>query len=58
MYFGHADGAWLVLYSWLRMEAGLDPTEAHAQAVQRATGVHASGVVLDDYFAANPYLQS
>jgi hypothetical protein len=37
-YFGHADGAWLVLYSWLRIEAGLDPEDAYDEAVRRATG--------------------
>jgi hypothetical protein len=38
-YFGHADGAWLVLYAWLRLEAGLSPDAAFAEAVRRATGV-------------------
>jgi hypothetical protein len=37
-FFGHSDGAWLVLYSWLRIEAGLDPENAYDEAVQRATG--------------------
>jgi hypothetical protein len=37
-YFGHADGAWLILYSWLRIEAGLDPEDAYDEAVRRATG--------------------
>ena len=38
-YFGHADGAWLVLYAWLRLEAGLTPDVAFDEAMQRATGV-------------------
>jgi hypothetical protein len=38
-YFGHADGAWLVLYAWLRLEAGLAPEAAFDEAVRRATGV-------------------
>ena len=37
-YFGHADGAWLVLYTWLRIEAGMEPTEAHREATARAVG--------------------
>ncbi|WP_223643766.1 N-acetylmuramoyl-L-alanine amidase [Corallococcus sp. EGB] len=38
-YFGHADGAWLVLYAWLRIEAGLTPDVAFEEAVKRTTGV-------------------
>ena len=38
-YFHHADGAWLVLYSWLRLEAGLAPCHAYEEAIRRATGV-------------------
>lgn len=38
-YFGHADGAWLVLYAWLRIEAKLDVSRAYDEAVRRATGV-------------------
>lgn len=37
-YFGHADGAWLVLYCWLRMEAGFDPHQAYEEAIKRAVG--------------------
>lgn len=37
-YFGHADGSWLVLYAWLRLEAGLTPEAAYAEAVSKATG--------------------
>ncbi len=37
-YFGHADGAWPVLYAWLRIEAGLDQETAYVEAVRRATG--------------------
>jgi len=37
-YFHHADGAWLVLYAWLRLEAGLAPPNAFDEAVRRATG--------------------
>jgi hypothetical protein len=36
--FGHADGAWLVLYSVLRLEARLTPERAYAVAVSLATG--------------------
>ncbi|MEZ4442339.1 MAG: N-acetylmuramoyl-L-alanine amidase [Polyangiaceae bacterium] len=38
-YFHHADGAWLVLYSWLRVEAGLSACDAYDEATGRATGV-------------------
>lgn len=58
MYWDHADGAWLVLYAWLRFEAGLGPEEAYAAADLRATGASAKGVDLSDYFTQNPYLQS
>ena len=36
--FGHADGAWPELYSWLRIEAGLETAAAYAEAIRRATG--------------------
>jgi N-acetyl-anhydromuramyl-L-alanine amidase AmpD len=39
-YFGHADGAWLVLYAWLRLEAGYSPAQAYADAARRATTRH------------------
>jgi hypothetical protein len=38
-YFHHADGAWLVLYSWLRVEAALSACDAYDEATGRATGV-------------------
>jgi hypothetical protein len=38
-YFGHADGAWLVLYAWLRIVAGMDTATAYSEATRRATGV-------------------
>lgn len=34
----HADGAWLVLYAWLRIEAGLTPEQAYEEAARRAEG--------------------
>jgi len=37
-YFRHQDGAWPVLYAWLRLEAGLSPDEAFEQAAQLASG--------------------
>ncbi len=46
-YFGHADGAWLVLYAWMRLEAGLGPKEAYDEAARRATGARDS-VEVDD----------
>lgn len=53
-YFGHGDGAWLVLYAWLRLEALLDPVSAYAEAQKRAQGT--TLVDLTDYFDNNPYL--
>lgn len=35
--FHHADGAWPVLYAWLRLEAGLAPCAAYEEAVGLAT---------------------
>jgi len=46
-YFGHADGAWLVLYAWMRLEAGLAPEVAFDEAVRRATGARRSVDVRD-----------
>ena len=48
-YFGHADGAWLVLYIWLRLVAGKAPDDARATAIQLATGAHQGGVDLSPY---------
>jgi hypothetical protein len=48
-YFGHADGAWLVLYAWLRLEAGLSKEDARTEAVRLATGAHALGVDVSEY---------
>jgi hypothetical protein len=38
-YFGHDDGAWLVLYAWLRLVVGLSQSDAYEEAARRATGV-------------------
>lgn len=35
-YFNHSDGAWLVLYAWLRLEAGLIAETAYEEAIRRA----------------------
>ncbi len=35
-YFRHADGAWLVLYTWLRLSAGFSPVDAYTMAVRMA----------------------
>ncbi len=43
-YFGHADGSMLVLYAWLRIEAGLAPDVAFEEAVKRTTGVRRADV--------------
>jgi len=50
-YFGHGDGSWLVLYSWLRLEAGMDPATARSTAIQLATGARPSGVDVTPYSA-------
>lgn len=47
-YFEHGDGAWLVLYSWMRLVAGLSAEDAFSEAVKRATGAHADGVDVRD----------
>jgi hypothetical protein len=41
-YFGHADGAFAVLYAFLRIARGFDPTEAFARAMLDAPGPHRS----------------
>lgn len=46
-YFGHADGAWLVLYAWLRLEAELPPFVAFEEAIRRAEGVRRAADVRD-----------
>jgi hypothetical protein len=43
-YFGHADGSMLVLYAWLRVEAGLAPDVSFEEAVKRTTGVRRADV--------------
>ena len=35
-YWHHSDGAWPLLYSWLRIEAGLRAEEAYANAIRRS----------------------
>lgn len=37
-YFHHADGAWPVLYAWLRLEARLSPEAAFERATELASG--------------------
>jgi len=54
-YFGHADGCWLALYTWLRIEAQLDIPTAYYAAIQLATGATTS-VDLTPYYEADPYL--
>lgn len=44
-YFGHDDGAWLVLYAWLRLVVDLSPKDAYEEAARRATGVKDSADV-------------
>jgi len=46
-YFGHADGAWLVLYAWLRIEAGMEPDAAYREATARAVGARRSVALAD-----------
>ena len=46
-YFAHADGAWLALYAWLRLEAGLEPNLAYEEATRRATNARGSVDVSD-----------
>lgn len=53
MYFDHGDGAWLVLYAWMRLVAGLSAEDAYAEAVKRATGAHNDGVDVSDLIPAD-----
>lgn len=53
-YFGHADGAWLVLYCWLRAEAGFDPDQAYEEAIKRAVGAKKFIDLSDIIGAGNP----
>ena len=53
-YFGHADGSLFVLYAWLRLEAGLAPEAAFAEAVRRGTGVRWTVDLADLITAAKP----
>lgn len=46
-YWNHSDGAWLVLYAWLR-DFGYEPSRAFEEAIRRATDVM-SATVLTDY---------
>jgi hypothetical protein len=52
-YFGHADGAWLNLYIFLRTQ-GMDPATARSTAIQLATGAHSAGVDVSPYLAPTP----
>ena len=53
-YWEHGDGVWLVLYSWLRLELGLDAPTAREKAKELAQGTHAAD--LSYYFNLDPYL--
>ena len=53
-YFGHADGSLLVLYAWLRLEAGLAPDAAFVEAVRRGTGVRWNVDLADLITATKP----
>ena len=46
-YFDHADGAWLALYAWLRIEAGLEAALAFEEAARRATNARGIADVHD-----------
>ena len=41
-YTAHADGCFPVLYAWLRLQAGLEPDNARAEAIRLATGARGS----------------
>jgi hypothetical protein len=36
-YFAHADGSWLALYAWLRINRGRTPAQAYQEAIRLAT---------------------
>jgi len=55
-YFGHADGPWLILYAWLRLEAGLAPEAAYDEATRRATGARRRVDLSDLLTSGAPHL--
>lgn len=55
MFFGHADGAWFSLYTWLRLVAGLRAETAYEAAIYLAEEAGTS-VDLSAYFPPNFYL--
>lgn len=55
-YFAHGDGAFLVLYCWLRLEPKLSPEEAYEYAMTHAAGATTASVNLEEFFLTNPYL--
>ena len=57
MYFGHADGAWLVLYAWLRLEVKLDAATAYTEAIRMATGAHSVGIDMSGILKQNPTIE-
>lgn len=52
-YFGHADGCWLTLYCWLRLEAGCDLGMAYSEATRRTTGLRGM-CDLSDFWIEKP----
>ena len=50
-------GAWLVLYTWLRLQPQLDPADAYETACRLASGASKS-IDLAEFYAQNPYLDS
>lgn len=52
-YFGHADGCWLTLYCWLRLEASYSPDDAYREAVNRTTKLRGA-CDLSDFYNENP----
>lgn len=50
---GHADGAWLALYTWLRLVAHLAPEDAYAVGMARATAVKGGRVKVSDLVPAD-----
>ncbi len=51
-YFGHADGAWLNLYLFLRTQ-GLEPDVARAKAIELATGAHSTGIDVGSFMSGS-----
>jgi len=54
-YSGHSDGAFPVLYAWMRLEAHLPADKAFCEAVARASHASRAGVDVRDLLPEQPH---